>query len=288
MLRNRYEQGMEMSSASSATSAVKNPARRFREAYGQHRAAEGRAHHVGELLALPYIARGPLARQWRVRARTFEGFVAIVLEPRAAEVAPRPLRVVDLGAGNGWLCYRVAQRGHHGVAIDTRTDAIDGLAAAAAYGRKLRQLFGRVAASFDAVPLASQCCDIAVFNASLHYALDLPIALTETARILVPGGRIAIMDSPFYESETAGQTMVEEKRARAEDQFGGLAEDLMALPFIEFLTPARLETASASLGLEWRCHRVRYPLWYEARPLLARLRGSRTPSRFDLWEAVVP
>jgi hypothetical protein len=61
----------------------------------------------------------------------------------------------------------------------------------------------------------------------------------------------------------------------------------MALPFIEYLTPARLEAASKQLGLVWTRHRVRYPLWYELRPLAARLRGHRTPSRFDLWEAVV-
>ena len=45
--------------------------------------------------------------------------------------------------------------------------------------------------------------------------------------------------------------------------------------------------ASRGLGLAWRRHRVRYPLWYELRPLVARLRGRRAPSRFDLWEATV-
>jgi hypothetical protein len=82
--------------------------------------------------------------------------------------------------------------------------------------------------------------------------------------------------------------MVEEKRAEAERRFGALADDLTALPFVEFLTAERLAAASAVLGLEWRRHRVRYPLWYEVRPALARLRGRRAPSRFDLWETTVP
>jgi hypothetical protein len=38
----------------------------------------------------------------------------------------------------------------------------------------------------------------------------------------------------------------------------------------------------------WRRHRVRYPLWYELRPLAAALRGARKPSRFDVWTAQVP
>ena len=38
----------------------------------------------------------------------------------------------------------------------------------------------------------------------------------------------------------------------------------------------------------WRRHRVLYPLWYELRPLVARLKRRRRPSRFDLWTARVP
>jgi hypothetical protein len=48
-----------------------------------------------------------------------------------------------------------------------------------------------------------------------------------------------------------------------------------------------LRDASAPLGLVWRRRRVGYPLWYELRPLVARLRGHRAPSRFDLWTAEV-
>ena len=59
-------------------------------------------------------------------------------------------------------------------------------------------------------------------------------------------------------------------------------------PFVEFLTRRRLEDASAGLGLRWRRHRVLYPLAYELRPLLARLRRRRPPSRFDLWQSPVP
>jgi hypothetical protein len=60
---------------------------------------------------------------------------------------------------------------------------------------------------------------------------------------------------------------------------------LLAPDFIEYLTEERLR---AALGFEWRRHRVWYPLWYEMRPVVARLRGRRRPSRFDLWECVVP
>ena len=82
--------------------------------------------------------------------------------------------------------------------------------------------------------------------------------------------------------------MVAEKHRESYHRFGERADDLLALPFVEFLTRERLAAASRGLGLSWRRHRVRYPLWYELRPLVARLRRRRLPSRFDMWEAVVP
>ena len=81
--------------------------------------------------------------------------------------------------------------------------------------------------------------------------------------------------------------MVAEKRRNASRRFGERAAALMSLPFIEYLTNERLSAASVSVGLEWRRHRVRYPLWYETRPIVARVRGQRVPSRFDLWEGIV-
>jgi SAM-dependent methyltransferase len=258
--------------------------RRFRSAYAAHRAREGRGS-AGELAALPYVATGPQATQWRVRARTFDHFVARVLQPLARELC-RPITVLDLGAGNGWLCYRVGRLGHRAIAVDFRTDAVDGLGAARGYGAHLPSLFPRVGASFEALPLPPQCADAAVFNASLHYAIHLAAALQEATRVVAPGGRVVILDSPFYPTSAAGEAMIREKEREATRSFGDLAPDLSSLPFVEYLTRERLVTASGG-RLIWRRHRVRYPLAYQLRPLIALLRGARRPSRFDLWEGRV-
>jgi len=263
--------------------------RRFRTAYAEHRAAEGRGSGGEvEALALPWLRMGPQRQQWAVRARTFERFMDAVVAARVFEVSPRPLRVLDLGAGNGWLCYRLALDGHRCIAIDIRDDDVDGLRAAEVYRTHLPALFGRVAASFDALPIADGFADVVVFNAALHYALDLRRALEEAARVVLSGGRIAILDSPFYRTAEEGEAMVAEKKAEALLRFGERADALTAPAFIEYLTAERLEEASSGLGLHWRHHRVRYPLAYELRPLIARLRRRRPPSRFDLWETTVP
>ena len=79
-----------------ATRGGATRAAQFRTAYGAHRAAEGRRLGRAQMLSLPYLRSGPLARQWMVRARSYEAFVRHVLLPAAAE-RTRPLRLLDLG-----------------------------------------------------------------------------------------------------------------------------------------------------------------------------------------------
>jgi SAM-dependent methyltransferase len=256
---------------------------RFRTAYAEHRASEGRALDELALFELPYLRTGPVASEWAVKACSFDTFVARVLEPLAATMQ-RPLTVADLGAGNGWLSWRVAERGHSALAVDVRDDDVDGLGAARAFAERMPARVERCVASFDRLPLPDGCRDLVVFNASLHYATDLDITMHEARRILRDDGRLAIIDSPFYAQDEQGVAMVEEKRRAARARFGARAAELMALRFVEYLTRDRLEMASP--GMRWTRHRVRYPLWYELRPLKARIGGRRSPSRFDVWEGM--
>ena len=249
----------------------------FAREYARHRADEGRGYRGEQLLALPYLTSGPHAGQWKIRARTFDAFVSRVIRP-IAERLGRPLQVLDLGAGNGWLSYRLALEGHQAFALDIRADDVDGLGAAGAFGHRAPTM-KCIVAPFDDVPLPSASVDVALFNASLHYATDLGAVLREAERLVRPAGRIAILDSPFYRREADGAAMVAEKRER-------FRKELMALPFIEFLTLERLREAAPELA--WTRHKVRYPLAYELRPLIAAIAGKRRPSRFDLWIAERP
>jgi SAM-dependent methyltransferase len=251
----------------------------FRADYAAHRAAEGRGYRGEALASLPYLTHGPFAKQWAVRARSYEALCRRVIEPRARSLG-RPLAVLDLGAGNCWLSACLARAGHQCVALDIRDDDVDGLGAADALVEHLPVT--RLTASFDAIPLPNATFDLTIFNAALHYATELAATIAEAARVTRPGGAIVILDSPFYVREQDGLAMVREKHAEAAERFGRRADTLLAPEFIEFLTRERLATASA---LVWRRHRILYPLWYELRPLLAALRRRRPPSRFDLWVA---
>jgi len=253
----------------------------FAAQYAAHRASEGRALRGHALQSLPYLRSGPLARQWSVRARSFDFFIRRVVCAR-----PNPLHILDVGAGNGWLSFRLARHGHSAVALDIRGDDVDGLGAAGDLLRDAPDRFQRVVASFEELPFASRSFDLTVFNASLHYARDLSGALQEAMRVTRSGGRLVIMDSPFYRHAEDGDAMVREKRALGQTCFGPRAAILLNQDFIEYLTPNRLSGARPEL--EWLRRRVRYPLWYEMRAVRAWLLRGRRPSRFDIWTAQVP
>ena len=271
-----------------SASALAGERARYVAAYARLREQEGRgAGGDDELFALPYLTTGPLASQWKIRCRTFDRFLAAVVTPLERRV-DRPLRILDLGAGNGWLAYRMALRGHLAVALDLRCDSVDGLGAGAAYARRHPKQFGRVAGSFDELPFPFRAFDIALFNASVHYAEDLSHTLGEAARAVPPGGRVVILDSPFYRHAASGEAMVEEKRRTTRERFRDLAEDLLAMTSVEYLTSGSLREAARLHGLSFRRHRVLYPLAYEWRAVRASFTGAREPSRFDLWEARVP
>ena len=262
------------------------PFQRWAGAYAALRSLEGRGASEAERLALPFVTSGPLASQWRIRARTFNRFVDAVLAPME-RAAGRPLVLLDLGAGDGWLSARMAERGHRAVALDARVDAVDGLAAARVFTRRATTAFGRVAARFEAIPLAAASFDLALYNASLHYATDLGRALADARRVVRPGGSVVILDSPFYRTAVAGEAMLRERERTTRAVFPALADDLLALGSIEYLTPAGLGEAALRLGLRFRRLRVLYPFAYELRSLRALLMRARPPSRFDLWVAAV-
>ncbi|MBV9282476.1 MAG: class I SAM-dependent methyltransferase, partial [Chloroflexi bacterium] len=80
-------------------------------------------------LALPHVSPDdPQRAIWRRRSESCRVLFAKVVEPMAARLG-RPLRILDLGAGNCWLAYRLAEMGHLVAAIDLSVDMTDGLGA---------------------------------------------------------------------------------------------------------------------------------------------------------------
>ena len=258
---------------------------RFLMEYQFVRAAEGRGSpDAAFYLALPYkdlTGRNP--RQWAIRSRTFR-YIAHKILPELQSRTEAPLDLLDLGAGNGWLSYRLARRRNFPVAVDISINNRDGLGAAAHYLSELPTLFPRFQAELDNLPFADAQFDAAIFNASFHYSENYTKTLGEAIRCLRPGGTIIISDSPSYRTEESGHRMLQERRASFMKHFGFPSDGLNSL---EYLTGERLASLGERLDLSWQTHQPSYGLRWALRPWLAKIKRNREPSQFRVYTAQV-
>jgi SAM-dependent methyltransferase len=188
------------------------------------------------------------------------------------------LHILDLGAGVGWLSNRLAGLGHHPCAIDLNLDPRDGLGAARHYGGD----WPCVQAEFDRLPLADSQADLVIYNASLHYSTAYRATLAEALRVLRPGGRIVVLDSPIYRHDASGRQMIAERQAAFARDHGTRSD---ALPNVGYLTWGMLRELGRELGLRWRVIRPWYGWRWALRPWRARLMRTREPSTFALLVA---
>jgi ubiquinone/menaquinone biosynthesis C-methylase UbiE len=256
---------------------------RFMREYQAVRAAEGRGSEDPKYyLALPYRdLSGRNQSQWTIRSKSFRYLERSIL-PSLETTHRDGMKVLDLGAGNGWMSYRLALRGHQPVAVDLLTNDQDGLGAAVHFKQKLPMLFECVQAELKSLPFADKQFDVAIFNASFHYSEDYEETLGEAIRCLVPGGPIIIADTAWYSRTESGELMVAERQSSFLNRYGFLSDGIKSL---EYLTDERLSALERRFGLRWQVHAPFYGVRWAARPLLAKLKGDREPSRFRIYVA---
>jgi SAM-dependent methyltransferase len=257
----------------------------FMREYQTVREAEGRGSASAEYyLALPYEdLSGCNRQQWAIRARTYQ-FLENRLLPGFEVPAGRELRILDLGAGNGWMSYRLTLRGHRAVAVDLLSSERDGLGAAKHYRQLLPRLFPCFQAELDRLPFGNQQFDLAIFNASFHYSEDYCQTLREAMRCVRAGGAVLIADTAWYTREESGQCMIAERRNLFNERFGFPSDGLASH---EFLTDERLRTMEERCGIQWKAYSPFYGPRWALRPVLARVKGKREPSRFRIYVAEV-
>lgn len=153
-------------------------------------------HREGRVLAdevvknLPLVSKLSLyAKEWTWRQRSFQRFMASL--PKES-----PLRILDLGCGNGWMANRLAENPNwEVVAIDLNQEELEQGA----------RLFGRSNLKFyyadileDKYP--NQHFDIILLAASVQYFPDLRLLIEELRKHLASMGQIHLLDSPCYKT----------------------------------------------------------------------------------------
>ena len=246
--------------------------------YESIRSAEGRGSNTSDFyLGLPYQdTTGRNADQWRIRARSFDCLLEQVLRPRGVHT------VLDLGAGNCWMTYRLAVANFATFAVDLLTNNRDGLGAAIHFERMLARPIPRFQAEAAHLPFADEQFDAIVFNASFHYAEDYEAVLREALRCTRRRGIVVISDTPWYTSESSGERMVAERQGLFLRRYGTASQ---ALRSQVFLTDERLSLLEEQCGIRWQTYSPDFGLRWTLRPWIAKMRGRREPSRFRIYVA---
>jgi ubiquinone/menaquinone biosynthesis C-methylase UbiE len=187
----------------------------------------------------------------------------------------RSLKVLDLGAGTGWLSNRLAAQGDRVFAVDLLVNAQDGLGAWKHY----EHTFTPVQAEFNHLPIMDHFADAVIFNASFHYSEDYANTLKEATRVLSGDGRIVIMDSPVYRKADSGAKMVAEREAQFKKKYGFASDNLQSE---NYLTYTRLKELANQLSLTWKFITPFYGFRWMLRPLASPLLWRREPAKFHL------
>jgi SAM-dependent methyltransferase/predicted RNA-binding Zn-ribbon protein involved in translation (DUF1610 family) len=246
--------------------------------YERIREAEGRGSASDAFyLNLPFKdISGSNQEHWKIRARTFEQLMSHVF---AGDMGGGR-KVLDLGAGNGWLSYQLSIAGFQPVAVDLLTNDYDGLGAASHFENRVPGLFPRFQAELACLPFQDDQFDAAVFNASFHYAENFSRSLGEALRCVKPGGLVVIADTPWYSNDESGQAMLAERREAFLRRYGTASDSIKCL---EYLTNHRLRVLSEELSIEWQILHPSYGWRWALRPVMAKLGGRREPSRFKIY-----
>ena len=118
--------------------------------------------------------------------RTWEGLARALLQ-----LAPRG-RYADLGIGDGMLTMMLAQVADEVTAVDVSPRMLE-VACARAKRAGIENIVP-VEGRLDDLPLDDGEFDVVVLSQALHHADQPARALREARRILVPGGRVVVLD----------------------------------------------------------------------------------------------
>jgi len=112
-----------------------------------------------------------------------------------------PMRIADIGAGEGTLSLMLAQRAEHVIGIDNSEKMIE-YASGIAEKSRVSNIEFRLG-EMESLPIDDHSVDLALFSQSLHHSVHPQNAVREAARIVRPGGRIVILDLHRHNFEEA-------------------------------------------------------------------------------------
>jgi ArsR family transcriptional regulator len=139
---------------------------------------------------------------------------------RALGMLLPPLEVADLGCGEGYLTVETARWARHVTAVD-RSAGVLSRAKALAARKKCANITWKKG-ELEKLPIESNTMDVALLSQALHHASDPALALSESARILKPGGRLLILDLRPHDETWVREKLGDRWFGFSDDQLEGL------------------------------------------------------------------
>ncbi|TFF38215.1 class I SAM-dependent methyltransferase [Mucilaginibacter psychrotolerans] len=161
----------------------------FEMLYLAVRALEGRIYSDKELLQLPEITTSHRHyKEWQVRRRSAGRLISYLTKKN------KPLYILEVGCGNGWLAAKLAQiKAAKVIALDVnRTEVAQG---ERVFKKQNLQFF---AGSVDDGHFKGAKFDIIIFAASFQYFSPLADTIRKMQQHLADAGEIHLIDSNFY------------------------------------------------------------------------------------------
>ena len=164
-------------------------------AYVRARFREGRLLPDAVVASLPNVARSdPLCDEWRRRVDSTSRLVDYL------NAMPRPLTIVDLGCGNGWLSHHLAAHLGDGC----RVAGIDFSALEIEQARRVFDDRGNLSftrGDFLDGALPVDRPNVVVLASTIQYVPDPPALLGTLFESVAPGGEVHVLDSPIYRAD---------------------------------------------------------------------------------------
>jgi ArsR family transcriptional regulator len=133
-----------------------------------------------------------------------------------------PMVIADLGAGEGAFALLLAERATKVIAVDSSSKMIE-VSREQALRHGVKNVEYRLG-DMEELPIEDRAVDLVFFSQSLHHALHPERAIQEAWRILVPGGRIVVLDLLKHRFEEAHEIYADEWLGFSEAELEAMLE----------------------------------------------------------------
>lgn len=164
----------------------------FPDQYISLRKREGRIYSDNEVAQLPEINKEHrYYSEWLIRKRSCDQLIKYLMGKE------RPLKILEVGCGNGWLSARLsAIPSVRVIGIDINIEELN----------QAKRVFNRINnlqfydCTLENEMISLQKFDVIVFAASMQYFSSLKAVLNISLKSLKPNGEIHILNTHFYRS----------------------------------------------------------------------------------------